>query len=185
MNAIFAGVFAAASVLFLMRDPDGFLPAMLSGGEKAALLSLDLLTVYCVWLGFFSVFEKSGLARKISRLFTPIAKRLFHTDDSEAIYYAGCNLSSNLLGLPGAPTPLGIKATKKFLDGKNERAADLLFVLNATSLQLLPTTVLSLRIAEGSSSPMDILPATLLATLISTLAGVLLLTFAHRFRRKR
>ncbi len=184
MNAIFAGVFAAATVLFLFLDPDGFLPAMLSGGEKAALLCLDLLAVYCVWLGFFKVLEKSGLAEKISRLFSPLAKKLFRTDDSEAIYCAGSNLSANMLGLPGAPTPLGIKATRRFLDTGNERAADLLFVLNATSLQLLPTTVIALRIAEGSAAPMDVFLPTLLSTLVSTLAGVLLLSLVHAVRRK-
>ena len=185
MNAIFAGVFAVAAAIFLVRDPDGFLPAMLSGGEKAALLSLDLLAVYCVWLGFFKVLEKSGLSQKIARFFTPFAKKLFHTDDSEAVYLSACNLSANMLGLPGAPTPLGIKATKKFLGGGNERAADLLFVLNATSLQLLPTTVIALRIAEGSASAADILLPTLLATLVSTLSGVILLKISQRFGRKR
>ncbi len=179
MNAIFAVVFTAAAAVFLIKDPNGFLPAMLSGGERAALLSLDLLAVYCVWLGFFRVLERSGLSQKITRLFAPLAKKIFRTDDAEAIGCAAGNLSANLLGLPGAPTPLGIKATRAFLSAGNDRAADLLFVLNATSLQLLPTTVIALRVAEGSLSPADILLPTLLATLVSTLAGVLLLKIAH------
>lgn len=185
MNAIFAVVTIAAAAFFLVKDPNGFLPAMLSGGEKAALLSFNLLAVYCAWLGFFKILEKCGVAEKIARLFAPIARKIFHTDDKEAIYLAGSNLSANMLGLPGAPTPLGIKATKKFLGSGNDRAADLLFVLNATSLQLLPTTVIALRISEGSQNPMDILLPTLLATLISTLAGAILLKIAHRFRRKK
>ncbi len=185
MNVIFAVVFTAAAAFFLIRDPNGFLPAMLSGGEKAALLGLNLLAVYCVWLGFFGVMEKSGLAQKISRLFFPVAKKIFHTDDKDAVYLAACNLSANMLGLPGAPTPLGIRATERFLAHGNSRAADLLFVLNATSLQLLPTTVIALRIAENSASPADIVLPTLLSTLISTCAGVLLLSAAHRLRRKK
>ncbi len=185
MNAIFAVVFTLAAAVFLFTDPDGFLPAMLSGGEKAALLSLDLLAVYCVWLGFFKILEKSGLADKIARLFSPLAKRIFRTDDREAIYCACGNLSANMLGLPGAPTPLGIKATKRFLDTGNDRAADLLFVLNATSLQLLPTTVIALRIAAGAENAMDILLPTLLSTLISTFAGFLLLKISHALRRKK
>ncbi len=185
MNAIFAGGFAAATVLFLILDPDGFLPAMLSGGEKAALLALDLLAVYCVWLGFFKILEKSGLARKIADFCTPFAKKIFRTDDNEAVYLAACNLSANMLGLPGAPTPLGIKATRQFLARGNDNAAELLFVLNATSLQLLPTTVIALRIAAGSLSPMDILLPTLLSTLVSTAVGVVLLKAAQKLRRGR
>lgn len=183
MNAIFAVVLIAAAAIFLVFDPDAFLPAMLSGAEKAALLSLDLLAAYCVWLGFFKVLEKSGLAEKISRFFTPFAKKIFRTNDKEAIFCACGNLSSNMLGLPGAPTPLGVKATRRFLERGNSRAAELLFVLNATSLQLLPTTVVALRIAAGSESATDILLPTLLASLVSTLAGVLFLTVFHRLRR--
>ena len=56
----------------------------------------------------------------------------------------------------------------------------MLFVLNATSLQLLPTTVIALRAAAGSSSPADILAPTLLATLVSTLAGAALVILTRR-----
>ena len=174
MNAIFALFFLIAAALFLVFDPDGFLPALLAGGQKAVTLSLSLLSAYCVWLGFFKVLEKSGLQAKLSRLFYPAARRLFRSDDKEALSLACGNLSANLLGLPGAPTPLGVKATEKFCAARNKYAADMLFVLNATSLQLLPTTVIALRLAAGSSAPADILLPTLIATLISTVTGAVL-----------
>lgn len=183
MNGIFVAVFFVSAFLFLVVNPDGFLPAMLSGAEKAGALSLSLLAVYCVWLGFFKVLEESGLSHKLSRAVYPIAKKLFRSDDRDALFYASGNLSANLLGLPGAPTPLGVKAAEKFCAAKNHYAADMLFVLNATSLQLLPTTVIALRLAAGSCSPSDILLPTLLATLLSSLSGVLLML--PRARRKR
>ncbi len=185
MNLIFAAVFLASALVFLFLRPDGFLAAMLTGAEKAATLSLSLLAVYCVWLGFFRVLEKSGLEKKLSSLLRPALKKLFRSDDEEALSLAGENLSANFLGLPGAPTPLGIRATGKFLENKEEYAADLLFVLNATSLQLLPTTVIALRLAAGSLAPADILLPTLLATAFTSLSGVLLLMGAEFFRRRR
>ena len=186
MNAIFAAVFLFSALLFLFADPEGFLPALLHGGEKAATLSLSLLCVYCVWLGFFKVMEESGLSNKLSRAFFPLAKRLFRSQDREAIYLASCNLSANFLGLPGAPTPLGIKAVEKFCAAKNNYAADMLFVLNATSLQLLPTTVIALRLSFGSSAASDIFLPTLLATLLSTLLGALLVWLTSlKIRRRR
>ena len=178
-------MFFVSAILFLFLDPDGFLPAMLSGAEKAATLSLSLLAIYCVWLGFFKVLEKSGLSYKLSSAVFPLAKKLFRSDDKEAVYLASCNLSANLLGLPGAPTPLGIKAVEKFCAAKNKYASDMLFVLNATSLQLLPTTVIALRLAAGSSSAADILPPTLIATLFSTLVGVALTVLILGRKRRR
>lgn len=183
MNVIFAVIFLLSCALFLLTDPDAFLASMLQGGEKAAVLCLSLLAVYCVWLGFFKVLERSGLSEKLARRTMPLTKKIFRSDDKEALFYAGGNLSANLLGLPGAPTPLGIKATERFLAQGNDYAADMLFVLNATSLQLLPTTVIALRLAAGSSSPADIFLPTLLATLLSSAVGFMLVWLAHRIRR--
>lgn len=185
VNGIFAAVFLLSAVLFLIYDPNGFLPALLTGGEKAATLSLSLLAVYCVWLGFFKVLEKCGLAERLSRGVYPLAGKLFRSNDKEAVYLAGCNLSANFLGLPGAPTPLGIKATEKFCAAGNDYAADMLFVLNATSLQLLPTTVIALRLSAGSAAPADIFLPTLLATLLSTLLGASLVWVTGIRRGKR
>ncbi len=179
MNAIFAIVFFASAVLFLFTNPNGFLAAMLSGGEKAATLSLSLLAVYCVWLGFFKVMEQSGLSGKLAGGVYPLAKRLFRSNDREGVYLASCNLSANFLGLPGAPTPLGVKAVKRFTDAGNHYAADMLFVLNATSLQLLPTTVIALRLAAGSASAADIFLPTLISTLFCTLLGGILVSLTR------
>lgn len=173
MNVIFSVLFFGASVLFLARNADAYLPALLTGAQKAASLSLSLLASYCIWLGFFRVMEQSGLSEKLARTAEPLCRRLFRTDDREAVKLAAGNLSANLLGLPGAPTPLGIRATERFCAAGNGYGAAMLFVLNATSLQLLPSTVLALRTAAGSSSPADILPATLLSTLLSTLLGMI------------
>ncbi len=185
MNAIFALVFLASASLCLVLAPDVFLPALLKGGEKAVTLSVALLAVYCVWLGFFKVLESSGLAEKLTKRLFPLSKRIFRSDDKEALFAATSNLTANFLGLPGAPTPLGIRATQKFCEAKNDYAADMLFVLNATSLQLLPVTVIALRASLGSAAPYDIILPTLAATLISTLLGALLVRLTARRRNAR
>lgn len=183
MNAIFAIVFLLSAAVMLFCDPEGFLSAMLKGGEKAATLSLSLLAVYCVWLGFFKVLERSKLSEKLARALFPLSKRLFRSQNREALGYACCNLSANFLGLPGAPTPLGVKAAEKFCAAKETYAADMLFVLNATSLQILPATVIAMRLSFGSSNAADIFLPTLLATLFSTLLGALLVFLTAKRKR--
>ena len=190
MNAIFAAIFLAAAVIFCLRDPAGFLPAMLTGGERAATLTLTLLASYCVWLGFFKVLEASGLSQKLARLLYPAARRLFRSDDEQALSAACCAISANLLSLPGAPTPLGIEASRRFFAENNPFGAYMLFVLHAAGVQLFSTTALSLRLAAGSSSPADIVLPILLSTLASAALAILLLfltaprTGAHpRLRR--
>lgn len=185
MNAIFTVIFLLSLILFLIINPDGFLSALLSGGGKAATLSLSLLGVYCVWLGFFKVMEKSGLSKKISKKIFPLSKKIFGSNDEEALFLASENLTANFLGLPGAPTPLGVKAAEKFCAAQNYGAADMLFVLNATSLQILPTTVIALRLSFGSSASADIFLPTLICTLFSTLLGAILLKLFQKRRRRR
>ncbi len=174
MNGMFSVVFLCAAIAFILSDPNGFLPAVIEGGQRAATLCISLLGGYCLWMGFFRVLEASGISKKIANLFRPACKKLFRTDDREAVYLVAGNLTANMLGLPGAPTPLGIRATEKFTAQKNYYARSMLFVLNATSLQLLPTTVLAVRIAFGSAAPADIVLPTLIVTAVSALLGVLL-----------
>lgn len=182
MNAVFAIIFLLSGALLLVTDPELFLSALLKGGEKAAALSLSLLAIYSVWLGFFKVLEKSGLSAKLSRAFRPAAGKLFRSQNGEALTLACCNLSANILGLPGAPTLPGVRAAQTFCAAKEDFAADMLFVLNATSLQILPATVIALRQSYGSASAADIFLPTLLATLFSTLLGAGLLFLTRRRR---
>ena len=138
---------------------------------------------YCVWLGFFGVMEQSGLTALFARAVRPAARRLFRSDDEKALSAACCSVSANLLSLPGAPTPLGIEATRRFLEGGNPFGAHMLFVLNAAGVQLFSTTALSFRLAAGSSSPADIVLPTFLATLASAAFAVCLLFFTAPNRR--
>ena len=127
------------------------------------------------WLGLMEVWKQSGITRKISKLLKPFAKKLFKTDDSETLDCICMNMSVNLLGISGAATPYGIRGAKLLDKSQNaEYASCMLFVLNATSLQLIPTSIIGVRVALGSISPTDIVIPTLITTLFSTAIGVLL-----------
>lgn len=185
MNVIFAVLFLASAAVFLLHDAEAFLPAMLAGGERAAAVTLSLLASYCVWLGFFRVLEESGLAGMLARRLHPAAAKLFRSKDKEALSLACRNLAANLLGLPGAPTPPGVAAARRFFAAGESYAAEMLFVLNATSLQLVPATAIALRAAAGSAAPADIFLPTLIATVLSTLSAAALLRLASPRQRKR
>ncbi len=176
MNAVFAVIFILSAALLLLFDPSGFLPALLDGASRSATLCLALLSSYAAWLGLMRLWEKSGVTRGISRLLKPLSKKLFRTQDEETLSAIGMNLSANLLGIGGAATPYGIRAAE-LLEQRNPHAryaSSMLFVVNATSLQLIPTSVVAMRVAAGSVSAADIILPTMLATAFSTLLGVLL-----------
>ncbi|MBQ8294930.1 MAG: hypothetical protein IJX87_00690 [Clostridia bacterium] len=175
MNILFTVIFIVATTLLLFHSPDAFLSTMLEGASKGATFCVSLIATYAVWLGLMKVWEDSGVARGVSRLLKPIAKRLLKTDDKDALDAACMNFSVNLLGISGAATPYGIKAANLLDRTENaEYASAMLFVLNATSLQIFPASMIAVRTALNSAAPTDIILPTLLTTAFSTLLGVIL-----------
>ena len=175
MNVIFGAVLVIGTALLLFLSPDKALSAFLSGGEKALSLTAKMLVIYAVWLGVFELLERSGLSEKLAKLLKPFNKMLFGKLPPSAEGFISMNVSANALGMSGATTPMGIKAIKeleKFPD--TEYAITMFFVINATSVQIIPSSVLALRTSMGSASPSDIILPTILATLLSTVIGILL-----------
>lgn len=175
MNILFSVLFILSNLLLLCLSPKDFLPALLDGTSKSATLCISLIATYSVWLGLMEVWKKSGVTRKVSRLVKPLSKRLFKTDNDEILDAVCMNLSVNMLGVSGAGTPYGITACKLLDKTENaEYSSALFFVLNATSLQIIPTSVVGIRTALGSVSPADIILPTFLSSVLSTLLGFLL-----------
>ena len=175
MNIIFLLLFLVCTALLLFFSPATFLAAMLDGVSKAALLCVSLVATYSVWMGLMKVWEDSGLARGVSRLLKPLARRILKTDNDEAVESACMSFSVNMLGISGAATPYGVK-TAQLLDKTDnaEYSSAMFFVLNATSLQILPSSLVAVRLAMGSAAPNDIILPTLIVSAFSTVLGALL-----------
>jgi len=194
MKWVFGGiVFAsllAGAVLGRMSEVSG---AVISSGGEAIQLALTLAGAMCLWSGLMRVARKAKLTELISGLFAPFIKLLFKglSPKSEAAQAICLNISANLLGLGNAATPLGIAAMTRLAelnDGPSDTASDhmcMFVVLNTASLQLIPTTTALLRANAGSAAPMEIMPASWVASLASILTGVLMVKFLAWRRRER
>ena len=123
------------------------------------------------------ILEQCGIAKGLGRLFRPVLRHLLPNaaKDEETLAALTANVSANLLGLGNAATPLGIRAARRMAAGCGGVASNelcMLVVLNTASIQLLPTTIASVRAAAGSTSPFDILPAVWLSSLLSVIVGL-------------
>ena len=175
MNAIFTVLFLVCTLLLLCTSPDLFLGALLDGAGKGAGICVSLIATYSVWLGLMKVWEDSGLASSIARFTKPLARKLFKTNNEEALEAISMNLSVNLLGISGAATPYGIRAAQLLDKTDNaEYSSAMLFILNATSIQLIPTSIIGVRVAMQSAAPNNVIIPTILATMLSTFLGVAL-----------
>lgn len=174
MNAVFAILFLLSAVGTLFMGVDAFLPALLDGVDKAVTVGIQLFAVYGVWATLAEVATRCHLTDGLAKLFLPLTKRVFGIKDEKARQELALNLSCNLLGVGGAATPFGVRCMGRLEQEGNERAQKLLFILNATSLQILPTTVIGLRASGGSLHPADIFLPSLLTSLLCTAVGLTL-----------
>lgn len=154
-------------------------PAALEGAQNAIELCLSLAGALCLWSAVAKVMENAGLMKKLGKLMRPVFRKLFPqaSRDETALGYLTANVSANLMGLGNAATPMGIEAVKRMkVLSKSDTASDemcLFIVINTASLQLLPTTVASVRASLGALSPFDILPAVWITSLCSVSAGII------------
>ena len=180
MTYLWTGMVALSVVFGAMTGNLGALGgAALEGARSAVELCVSLAGVMCLWTGVMEVMNRSGLSALLARAFRPLLRRLLPqtSRDEKTIATVSANLSANMLGLGNAATPLGIHAAERMARGSDGVASDelcLFIVLNTASIQLLPTTVASVRAALGCADPFDILPAVWLTSAVALVAGVLL-----------
>ncbi|MGN0806754.1 MAG: nucleoside recognition domain-containing protein [Candidatus Coproplasma sp.] len=184
MNAVFIAITLVSALIMLVYSPEQFLPAVLSGGESALKCAVTLFCIYAFWMGLSAVAEEARLTHSVAKLLTPACRKLFKTKDTEAVKDISMNIGCNLLGIGGAATPYAVSAIGRLEGEKNYFAQDLLFVINATSVQLIPATVIALRASLGSVAPHDITLPSFLATAVSTLCGTAGYLIYSKFRRR-
>ncbi len=176
------------SIIFLLfKDPAVVISSMLSSGEQAVKLCINLLGIYAVWLGILEIVDKSGLGQKLEKLLSPIIKFLFKSDNAEANKYIAINMASNILGLGNAATPSGITAMQKLDDGSGKASfsAVMLLVINSVSIQLLPTTIIGLRESAGSECSTNIILPILISSMLTCLFAIGLVFLFSMFKRKK
>ncbi len=189
MSVIWTGMVAVSVVCAVLTGRCSQLAAAVVEGTGAAVeLSLSIAGMMCLWTGVMEVMRRSGLAQRLSTLLRPVLGRLFPQvrEDREIMDSISANVSANLLGLGNAATPLGLEAARKMSRKSPGRASDALcmfVVCNTASIQIIPTTVATVRAAAGCETPFDIMPAVWLASGLSVCVGVMACKILSRLWR--
>jgi len=195
LNYLWAAFFLIAFVAAFVFDRTGLVPdamkntvtALFDSSKTAFEISIGLTGVMTLWLGLMRIAEKGGVTDLIARLVGPLFRRLF--PDIPAGHPASgaivMNRSANMLGLDNAATPLGLKAMKELqsLNKTPEVASDamvLFMVMNASSVTLVPISIMTFRQQLGAANPADVFVPILIATYISDLFGLLLVASIQR-----
>jgi spore maturation protein A len=167
---------------------DAFTKAMFDASKSAVEVSLYLLGIVSLWMGLTKIIEDSGLIHHLSNFFRPVISRLFKKipKDHPSITMITLNILANILGLGNAATPLGIKAMKELqtLNTSKEVVSFemmLFVVINTSSLQLIPFTIIGLLAQYGSKNPAWVVLPTIIATVVSTISALAILYLFSKF----
>ena len=186
MNKIWIFLFVITIISLCLFDPSKVLSSMISASNNAVSLSLSLCAIYAVWMGIFTILEKSGLSEKLSKLLAPIINKLFGKNNlsKESREFVCMNISANLLGMSGAATPLGIKAIESMQkDNPNKYIVTfsmiMLIAISCSSVQLLPTSIIGMLTNAGSINPTKIIFPAIISSIISTSIAIFLVYLFH------
>ena len=193
MNKIWVVLFVSSIIALCLFDPTKVLSGLLTASNNAVKLSLELCAVYAIWIGIFTILEKSGLAKKVSKLLSPIINKIFGKNNlsEESKQYVSMNISANLLGMSGAATPLGIKAIESMQKDNPDKSSVtfpmiMLIAISCSSVQLLPTSIIGMLANAGSKSPSSIILPSILCSFLSTAIAIILVYIFHFiFDKKR
>lgn len=147
-----------------------------SQGVKQVFTLIGILTF---WLGIAKVAEKSGLIRLFTKILQPAVGWLFPSipKGHPAMGAILMNLSANVFGFGSAATPFGLKAMEQLQKlNRSDQASEAMctfLAINSTSITLIPSTIIAIRIHSGSSNPMEIIGTTLFANTVSTIVAVI------------
>ncbi|WP_010530856.1 nucleoside recognition domain-containing protein [Lentibacillus jeotgali] len=181
VNIIWA-LMAVIGIIYAMFNGtmDEVNEALFESAEEAVTLSIGLISILVFWLGIMKVAEEAGILRFLANLFRPVITRIFPEipKDHPAMGYILSNITANIFGLGNAATPLGIKAMEqmKELSGSDTASRSMItfLALNTSSLTIIPTTVISIRMQYDSVLPTEIVGTTIIATLISSISALII-----------
>ena len=188
--AFFALAFLFGAIQLCMGDTTVFqkmVDSTFDTSKTAFEISLGLTGVLALWLGVMRIGEKAGAVNLLARLLSPVFTRLFPDipRNHPVMGSIFMNIASNMLGLDNAATPTGLKAMQQMqeLNSKKDTATNpmiMFLVLNTSGLTIIPTSILAFRASYGAATPTDVFIPILLATLVATLAGIIITALWQR-----
>ena len=198
LNIVWIAFFIVAFVIALykflfLHDTEVFktlVDGMFDSAKGSVIdVAFPLAGTMVFFLGLMNIAERAGAINWIARLLNPFMKRLFPEvpEKHPAMGQMVMNFSANMLGLDNAATPFGLKAMESLqsINPDKEKAtnAQIMFlVLHTSGLTLIPLTIISYRLAAGSTEAASVFIPCVLATICTTLASIFIVGIKQKLK---
>ena len=153
--------------------------AIFESTNQTVELCLTMFGTLCLWNGIMKIATETSLIEKLTKFLKPLISFIFPKikNDKKISKEISMNMVANILGLGNASTPLGLKAMDSMQKVNNDKSklsdSMAMFILvNTASLQIIPTTVISIRSSLGSENPTKIIFAVWVATVVAFVTAI-------------
>lgn len=158
--------------------------SLIDSAGDAVSLALTMLGIMSFWCGVLQIGMNAGLIDWLTKKMGPVLDFLFPDvkESHPARKPLAVNLAANLLGAGMAATPAGLEAMKALSEGNRQEASNAMctfLILNVSSLQLIPVSMIAYRSQYHSAAPAAVAGPALIATGCSTLAAVIFCKIAE------
>ena len=174
----------------------GNLEAVSNAALESAGEAVDLCITMCgimgLWTGLMKIAQQAGLIAALTRGISPFVSFLFPRipKNHPARESISTNIVANVLGLGWAATPAGLEAMEELQKLEEDRRLGkaagpvrkrgvasnemcTFLIVNISSLQLIPVSVIAYRSQYGSVNPTAVVGPGIVATAVSTGAAIL------------
>jgi spore maturation protein SpmA/spore maturation protein SpmB len=169
----------------LVKNADGIIETC----KSAVNISIGLIGIMALFMGFMSIAERAGGIRLLSRMIGPFFSKLFPEipKGHPSMGHMMMNFSANLLGLDNAATPFGIKAMESLqeINQKKDVASNpqiMFLCLHAAGFTLIPVSIIAVRASLKSVNPTDIFVPCMITTFVATMAAMIIVAFKQNIR---
>ena len=173
----------------IMGNVEAINSSIFESTKKAVELTITLLGTICLWNGIVEVASKTRLMNILTKILSPLINFLFpeNRNDKKVKNEISMNIIANMLGIGNAATPLGLKAMESMQaknKGKEKLTNDMatFIILNTASIQLIPTTVIAIRMSLGSNDPTKIIFAVWFSTICAAIVGITITKICIKFK---
>ncbi len=177
-------------VLFscISSNPSSVIESITNSSKNAINNIWIIASMLIFWSGIFNILSNTKILTKISRKIYNIFSFLFNKNEvsKKAEEYISLNIVSNLLGVGNAATINSLNGIEELQKNnsnpqKINKSMAMFIALNTASMQIIPTSMISLRTLYNSNCPEKIIIPVIFVSFISLIISLISVNILWRF----
>lgn len=188
MKVVWSSIIITCIIFRLSISSPSLVLESITNSSKTSIESIvTIASMLLFWSGIFNILSSTNIISKLSNKIYNVFSFLFVKDEvsPKAKEYISLNIASNLLGIGNAATINslnGIEELQKCNKNKKKLNKSMItfIALNTASMQIIPTSMISLRMLYNSTNPELIILPVIIVSFLSLCVSLIFVNILWR-----